>query len=225
MKLFTLILSMNVAFLAGWGCSDKSKGGGNDDTDTGDIDSVPVVELTDEQMAAFCSELYDETLDRVITFYESSPDEACQLAGAIAAEMAYEQGTPVQAIPMACQLAITTCGNGDAESLLSVTTSATELPASEGEFCVGVQDMFDGCNATTSEMSTCYLAFVDAELADAKTSAAELPECAAYTSAYFETDTEGATDVPDLTNLNLPLPCLSLALKCPQLLTSMTSLM
>lgn len=222
MKFSIVFISMGIALMSGWGCSDKSEGGGSGDTDTTDIDSVPVAELTDEEMTALCGDLYDATMDKVMTFYETSSDEACQLAGGIAAQMAYDQGTPEQAIPLACELAITTCGTGDPETLLAVTATATAFPASEGEFCVGVQDMFDGCDATTSEMSRCYLAFVDAELADAKSSASDLPECTAYTSAYFESDTEAA---PTITDLNLPVPCLSLALKCPQLITSMTSLM
>ena len=200
------------------GCRDDVKKGEAIDTEdsAASYEDTPVIDLSDEQMAAFCSEIFDATIDATDSLRTAVSAQICAIAGASAAESVADGGGSAEEIVSSCEVMVQTCEAGGTDGFMQLLQGMTSLET-EGAFCVGIQDFFGDCDATTSEMSGCYLAMLASELTQYEQELATLPECSAYSPAFFE---ESNTPNNSMNLSDVPIACMTVAVKCPDMATS-----
>ena len=215
------VILMLSAVMAMASCSDDVK---NTDTDTDSFTDTSVVDdnslikdLSDEEMSAFCGEMFTETMTVSSDLRDVIAEQFCAISGAGAAQSVFNVGGTAEQMAMACDTTVQSCKTGELGSTDSLLQGMSTLQ-SEGALCTGLQDIFADCDASTKDMADCYLALLEWQLNQTETELMNLPECGDYTPEYFES-TATADTAPALKDI--PFQCATIALKCPDMVSSL----
>ena len=198
-------------------CSDDVKNTGTD-TDTSVVDASTLVkDLSDEQMSAFCSEMFSETMNVSSDLRDVIAEQSCAISGASAAQSVFNAGGTAEQMVLACDTMVQSCETGEPGSFNDLLQGLSAMQ-SEGALCAGLQDVFVDCDASTEDMADCYLALLEWQLNKTETRFMNLPECGDYTPAYF--DSAATSDAAPGLN-DIPFQCATIALKCPDMVSSL----
>ncbi|MBN2715267.1 MAG: hypothetical protein JXX14_05395 [Deltaproteobacteria bacterium] len=217
-SMYVLIVAVGPVVI---GCKDDvSQAGDPVDSDTSAVnDNIALNELTDDQMAALCSEMFDASLESSEDLRAVAATRFCAMTGRSAAQTVANAGGTAEEMRLTCETMVQNCESGELDTMIQLLQGASALQT-EGTFCAGLQDFFGDCDATTSDMANCYLALLDTQLDQLENEVAALPACSAYTPEYFA-EPAGTDSTMALTDV--PFECLAVALKCPEMVMSAVS--
>lgn len=208
------------------GCGDDVGSDGTDNSNNSNTqvdlsvdEDTPANELTADEAAAVCGDIYDATVAMTTDMAASTEAYTCQAIGVTMAGMIATSAETDAEIVASCEEYLQSCENGEMDDLIGQAGGDEgSLDMTEEEFCADADESIADCEATAGELADCFVGMMAAEMSAYEAYMAQIPKCADLTAAYFD-DASQMEEMPD--DVATPAACEVVFEKCPTMAEDM----